>query len=194
MTRLVAVYESDADARAAAAAARRTGVADNEIRIADPRDRLAAVRGEMRTETDVTNEAALARTVGTALVVASILGAAVGALLTLPFALIPFGDLPAWGRLLIVAVTGALVGGTVAFEIAGGFAPPRPETPLATERGVTLSVPATPDVAPALGASKALRLDEVDDAGRPVRTVAVRPPESIARTLARHAAEEERRG
>jgi hypothetical protein len=197
--RLVGVYDSERDARAAAEAARRAGVDPGDIRVGESLDRVVSLEGEMREEMDEsvagpgnvgpwTKE--MLRGMGAGIAA----GTVVGAVLALPFAAIEFGDMTLATRLVVVAVVGAFVGATAGWVIGGAFGAKRPEEELAAERGVTLSVTATSAAEAALVATHPIRLDLVDAGGQPLRTIASEPPESTARELGRHAAEEEWRG
>jgi hypothetical protein len=57
------------------------------------------------------------------LAVGIVVGGAIGALLFLPVTLIPMGELAAGWRLLIVAIVGALAGGTIGVVYLGGRMP-----------------------------------------------------------------------
>lgn len=57
------------------------------------------------------------------LLVGSLVGGAIGLVVLLPFAFISVGGLSLTGRLILCAVTGALMGGTVGALYAGGRVP-----------------------------------------------------------------------
>lgn len=198
--RLVGVYESEGDARAAAAVARRVGAPEVSIRIERAVDRLASVQGEMREEMDHTvagpgNVGPFTKEMGRGMVLGIVVGGVLGALVALPFAALEFGGFAWWARVLTVVVAGVLVGATAGWVIGGGFGARRPEEALAAERGVTLAVPALPGMEEALAGTEPIRLDVVQPDGRPVRTVtteADRDPERVVDTIARHARDEPR--
>jgi hypothetical protein len=199
--RLVAVYDTPAAARAAAAELQRVGVDPYTIDVDSPADSVASVRGEMRAEVDdsfpgssvpgvVTREMARGSVVG------AVAGGAIGLALTLPFAAFEMGDLNIWARLLIVAIVGITVGLTLGWVVGGGFGAKRPEEPLAAERGVTLAVPSNPATRTALLRTDPIRVDVVEPGGRPVTKVAERATHSdnVMRDLGRHMSQEKRRG
>jgi uncharacterized membrane protein len=107
-----------------------------------------------------------------AMVPATIIGAIVGAVIALPFAAIGFFDLDLWARLLILVVVGAAVGATFGFQLGGMYGAKRPEEPLGAERGVTIAIDdAPPPAIDALQAMHPIRLDLVEEHGRPTGTV-----------------------
>lgn len=198
---LVAVYDTAQHARAAAAALESAGVDSSTVRIDDRLDRIDAVRAEMRSETAVhsvagpgnvgpwTKQMAEGMTIGT------IVGGAIGLLVALPFAAIPFG-VAWWARLVIVAIVGAVIGGTVGWIIGGGFAAKRPDEPLAAEVGVTLTVPASNRARTTLITTDPERLDVVRSDGRPVVVVTERERgiNDVVHEIGRHMGEEPRQG
>jgi hypothetical protein len=197
-TRLIGVYSTEDSARSAADAVRRAGVPDDEIRIGDPTDYVASVASEMRDETTHTivgpgNVGPFTKEMSKGMLVGIVVGGAIGVVLALPLAAIPFGDFALWSRLLLVVIVGALVGATVGWVLGGGFGATRPDDKLAAERGVTLTVPATPETEALLSRTNPLRLDVVEADGQPVRTIATEE-EGVMHKLGRHAGEEPRRG
>src|SRR5262245_18960476 len=136
--RLVAVYDTIGDARPAAEVARRAGAAADTIRIAASLDRVVALAGEMREEMDHTlagpgNVGPFTQEMQRGMTVGAITGAVIGFVIALPFAAIPFGDWSVLIRLLVVAIVGLALGGTVGWIVGGGFGADRPEEPLAAE-------------------------------------------------------------
>jgi outer membrane lipoprotein SlyB len=195
--RLVGVYPNRQAAERAAVAARRAGADPADIRIGDALDRVVSVEGEMRQEMDHTlagpgNVGPFTKEMTKGMTLGVVVGAVIGAILALPFAAIGFGDFALWGRLLLVAVVGAIVGSTVGWVVGGGFAARREDEPLAAEAGVTLSVPGLAAVEEALKDTDPLRLDVISEDGVPVRVVQSAPDESVLRTIGRHAAREDR--
>jgi hypothetical protein len=193
--RLVAVYETRLEARAAAKVARDAGADPRHVHVGDDLDRVASIAGEMREEMSPNPEAPGSWLVAMArgLTLGVVVGALIGAVIALPFAAISFGGLSWWARIVLVAGVGAGCGAAVGGVVAGGFTPPRAETPLLAERGVTLEVPDRPEVEAAIAATAPRRVDVIDDTGRPVRRVKVQPREHILRTMRQHMAEESRR-
>jgi hypothetical protein len=194
---LLAVYASRRRAEAAARIARRTGAGPGDVRIGDALDRVVAVEAEMREEMEHTlagpgNVGPWTKEMVKGMTLGTLLGAALGVVVTLPLAAFDLG-MAWWTRLTLVVVVGAACGGTAGWVLGGGFGARRSDEPLAAEEGVTVAAPATPALERALARTRPIRLDVVASDGRPVRTVRTRPPEPIVRKLRRHAAEEERR-
>ncbi len=172
------VYKDREDAEAAAERAERAGVDESEIRIGDEADAKASFQAEMREEMEeawLSPQAAFVATKEAAkgLSLAAPIGAAVGALITVPFAvMMSFGISALWLRLLIAVGIGAMAGGTVGFIVGGGMAIKGPDEPLAAERGVTVRVPAAQEeVVAALEEEELIRLDTVAPSGRKTSTV-----------------------
>ena len=92
---------------------------------ADERD-VAALRAEQRDEAagSWVGPGVPAMTAGQTrgFLFGSLAGGAIGAIVFLPLALIPFMD-PAWGRVLLVVIAGALAGGTAGALYFGGREP-----------------------------------------------------------------------
>lgn len=197
--RLVAVFRTQDDAVEAAEAAGRAVDHDGPVRVGDPLDRVAALSGEMREELDHTiagpgNVGPFTEEMSKGMSVGVLAGGLIGLVLALPFAAIDFGGMAAWTRLLVVALAGALAGGTAGWVIGGGFGAKRDDEALAAEHGVTVSVPASVPAERALVASRPVRVDLVDAEGRAIRTLFSQPTEPVLRTLGRHAANEDREG
>jgi hypothetical protein len=197
--RLLAVYETDDEARRIARRLADGGVVESEIRVDEPLDHVVSVTGEMREEMDRTiagpgNVGPFTPKMRKGMSVGTAVGAGVGLLCALPFAAIGFGGWPLWLRLIIVAIVGVSAGATVGWVVGGGFGSERPEEELAAEHGVTLSVPATKQTEALLSDTGALRIDLVDEVGNPVRPVESQPDESTARHVGRNIAQEEQRG
>jgi hypothetical protein len=176
-TDVIGVFETEADARRAAEAAKLAGADPAVIRIGDRQDRLHELQGEMFDEMEHTvmgpgNVGPFTKEMTRAMVPLTIGLGFVGALIALPFAAIEFGDLPLWGRLLIVAVCGGAVGSLVGFQLGGMYGARRPEEPLAVERGVTLAIDDAPDSAiDALKAMRPIQLDAFDESGKPLGAI-----------------------
>jgi hypothetical protein len=97
---------------------------------------------------------------------------AAGVLIALPFALISWGSLPLWGRLVLTGVIGATAGATVGFIIGGGEAEKGAGAPLAAEHGVTVRVAdVRAEVQRALFEEDPLRLDVVTPDGTPLGSI-----------------------
>ena len=164
---------------------------------AESGDEVASVKGEMRQEMDRTiagpgNVGPFTPKMAKGMAVGAAIGALIGLVISLPLATIDLGGWPAWLRLIVVAVAGATAGATVGWVVGGGFGAERPDDPLAAEHGIALSAPASPAVADALLKARPMRVDLVTDDGTPVRPVFAEPDESIARSLGRNMAEEDR--
>ncbi len=193
--RVIGVYASEMRARQAADVARQAGAADDEIRVDESVDHVVEAEAAMRDEMDhaltvFTKE----MTKGSMLGIVG--GGVLGALFALPFATITFGDFDAWVRVVIVVACGSVVGSTAGWVIGGAFAARRPEEKLATERGVTLTAPASPAVVQALVETDPIRLDVVDDHDQPIRTLITEDANTrgVIDDIIKHGREEERRG
>ena len=182
--RLVAVFESEATARAAAGALRDAGIAtDNDT----ASDEVASLRGEMSEEMQHTivgpgNFGPFTKEMTRGIVKGTILWTFVGAIVGLPFGLIDFLTLSLGFRLGIAAAVGALMGAGVGFYAGGAFRWNRDvggdavTKQLAAERGVTLGVWADSDpeverAAQVLEDFNPIRLDRVTPEGHALRTV-----------------------
>lgn len=141
--RIVAVFPDEAAAERAAAEARNRGA--QNVAVADPKDDVKALMGEMREET---SESWAGPSVGvyTPEMARHIPGptlafAVAGAILALPLAFIDFGNVSAIGRVVIAVFAGLVGGGTIGF-LAGGFlgARRRANRDLAEERGVVVGI------------------------------------------------------
>ncbi len=188
--RLVAVYDTEDDARAAVRALERSGVDTGQVRVADDRDHVSAVEGEMRSETEnvVSKEVAQGSLLGI------LIGAVVGFLLALPVAIIGVADLSVWLGAVLVECIGILLGTTVGWLIGTSFAAKRPDEPLAAERGTTVAVPLSNEAEATLTTTNPRRIDIVEADGHAVSVVAERDQEHLVRDIARHMRGEERRG
>ena len=174
---LLAVYETEEQARQAVEAARAAGAPAGGIRVADRRDDVEALRAEMRDETNNSVVAPYAgliaqKEAAKAGGVAMTIGAIVGAIVFLPLALLNMGNLAVGGRLIIAILVGAATGATAVYVIAA-IAGRGPARRLAAERGVTVRVASTdPQVVHALEDARPIRLDVVASDGQiDVRTL-----------------------
>jgi hypothetical protein len=164
---MVAVFRDQVQAERVAADLARAGFRRDAIRIGEERDYVTSVRSEMRNEL---NRSAPTHRAGTFAVV---LGAVIGALVGLPFAVIPMDDLAWWARLLLTCGIGALAGSAVGFVAGGSLAMRGPGDEMAAQRGVTLTVLGDVDAArPLVLAHRPLRLDLVESGHLPVEVVA----------------------
>jgi hypothetical protein len=193
--RLVAVYESEREAQDAVDALQRAGVTRHDLRIADARDHVAAVRGEMRSEMNsswpshVTLGPTREMTEGS--LVGALVGGVIGAVLALPFAAL-FGGVVWWARVIIVLVVGISVGATLGWVVGGGFGAKRPDEPLAAESGVTVAVPASEAVRQVLHQTHPRRIDLIEADDRPVSTMEEDRRGHILRDMGRNMATEKR--
>jgi hypothetical protein len=173
---LVGVFSSQERADAAARRVRDLGVPEELIHMNGHADKEAALRGEMRDELErswFSPQAGflLTKRAVKGMLVVSPVAIALGILIALPFAFLPWGPLPLWGRLLAVVLLGSAFGATVGF-IVGGEAEKGAGAPLAAERGPALRVGDTrPEVREALVAEEPVRVDVVTAAGSPVGNV-----------------------
>ena len=178
---LIGVFSDESAARQAADAAVDAGVERARIRIADPTDEVASLRGEMGEEMGNTvagpgNVGPFTKEASKGIAVTTPVATVVGALLALPLALLPLGDLSLVARLVIAAAIGATAGATLGLVMGGGLGAKGPGEKLAAERGVTVGIRfADADeanrVAEALRRQGPIRLDVVRADGRPEGTV-----------------------
>jgi len=195
--RFIAVYPSEPKAKAGADAAIRAGARPEDVRVGDAFDVVASVKGEMRDEFDQAvpghRRAGSLSEMARGMLTGAAVGGLVGAVIALPFAAISFGGLGVGARLFIVAVCGAFVGSVAGWVIGGGFGARAPDEPLAAERGVTVTAPATPPIEAALTATAPIRLDLVDAEGQPITAVATEErPNNIVSDIGRHMQNEAR--
>ena len=197
----LAVYGSDADARAAVRALESAGIDVRGARVDEERDHITATRSQMRGEVASAvagpgNVGPFTKEMFEGSLVFLVLGALIGALIALPFAAIPFGDLGVWSRVLIVSLVGVVVGGTAGWVIGGGFGAKRPEEPLDAESGVTIAIPATDEARTVLVATQPRRLDLISPEGNPVSRVEGErvPLKDLMRHIGRNMGSEDRRG
>ncbi len=172
---LLAVYPDRATAQAVLDEVQRLPGEDG--RVGDAQDYVDSLRGEMHQEISdsyfapqaaliVTKEATKSLTI--VLPIATLIGAIIG----LPFAAIGFGGLGVAARLAICALIGAVGGATCGFIIGAGLGVKGPEEQAAAQRGVTVRAwPDHPRVREVMSKRHPLRLDVVDDAGRPLETI-----------------------
>lgn len=172
---LVAVFATRQEAEAVAKRLTDAGAPSASVRVADPRDEVASMQGEMREEmenTFVSPQAALAvdKEGARSMTVLLPIAIVVGALLFSPLAFVDFG-LTFAGRLLIAAVCGAVAGATAAFVIAGGIGAKGSAENLAGEEGFTVRVVDPSDrVEQIVMAAGADRVDRFDGSGMPTAT------------------------
>lgn len=195
------VFKDRESAAAAAERAKSAGADDSGIRVGNGADSRASLEAEMREEMEeswLSPQAALAATKESAkgMSVAIPIAAALGVLVTLPFAfIVTFGDASLWLRIAIAASIGAMGGATVGFIIGGGMAMKGPDESLAAERGVTVRVAdARGDVVEALGEEEPIRLDTVAPSGRKTSTVSTeeeRTADGVVENLAQNARQPE---
>jgi hypothetical protein len=173
---LVAVFPTDSWP-AVAASLERSGVAMASLRVDHPDDVRLTLHAEQREEADrsvfspqagvlLTKEGAKAAGLGVPV------AALVGALVMLPFALIPFGDLEWWWRALWLAIIGAFGGGTIGFIATGAMAVKDPYEPSLVDRGVVVRADGPdPNLALLLARLEPIRLDRIGADGTVVRLV-----------------------
>lgn len=175
-TGLIGVYRSEGEASAVAEQAVALGASAGDVHVGDGADEQVSLVAEMQEETKGTwgvppvnvsypKEATKATALATVLLVGAFV------LVSLPFAFIPFGGLEWWGRLIVVVIAGALLGGTIAFIAGPAMGLKRPDEPLAADRGVTVRVsPASDEVAEMMASHHPIRLDRYS--GDDIETVA----------------------
>lgn len=199
--RLVAVYDSENQARDAVRALERSGIDIAQVRLADERDHLSAVEGEMRSETvhavaGPGNVGPFTKEMAGGSLLGILIGGIVGFLLALPVAILGVVDQSVMVGGVLVEVVGIVVGGTAGWIIAAAFAARRPDEPLAAEQGTTVAVPLSQQAEQTIAATNARRVDLVDPDGHPVSVVSEREDgeHHLVRDIGRHMRDEERRG
>lgn len=96
----------------------------------------------------------------------------VGVLVALPIAFMFQSDASTGVRVLAALGIGVAMGGTVALVLMA-LGQKNPDEPMAAERGVTVRVPDdTEELRRVMIAAHPIRLDVVDDEGRPIETIA----------------------
>jgi hypothetical protein len=167
--RLVAVYESEAAARAAVDAALQAGARSDAVRLDDAPDRIVSVRGAMHAQMEHSvpgsgNVGPFTKETTNGILVWLVAAAIGGAVFAVPFAILTFGGWTVWLRVILLVLVGAVVavGGTVGWLVGGEFGARQHDEPLAAERGVTVTAPALEPVQTALMAASPIRLDLVD--------------------------------
>jgi hypothetical protein len=197
---LVAVFDTESQARRVARQIEALGVPADDIRVGDSLDALASVHGEMREEAAGVfagpGTGPFTRGASRGLAYGTVVGAVAGLLIALPFAALPMGGLTSGTKLLIVAAIGLLSGSFLGWFLGGAFGLQRPEEPLAAARGATLAVPDSDAARRVLVETGSRRVDVVASDGEPVGRLVSDPP-SPARTageILRHARDEPTRG
>lgn len=177
---IIGVFRDEAAARAAADAAARAVGRTAAPQVGGSGDDVTSLKAEMREEMQHTfvgpgSVGPFTKEMSKGITVGTIVCTIAGALLALPLAFIPFGDIGIGARLFIAAAIGAAAGATVGF-MAGGFAAKGPGQPLAAERGTTVSIDVrTPEeierVTEAMRAHDPIRIDLTTGAGDAVSTI-----------------------
>lgn len=172
--RLVAVFPDRQSAERAVEDAVGAGARRSDIRIGEEMDERAAMRGEMRQELEgsfVSAQGAFAypKEAWKGGAVMTLLCAAACAVLLMLLAPFVLSGLGLGLRLLILGGIGLVAGSTIGIIVGPGFSAKGPNEPMATERGVTVSLPLTDhgleDVFRNAGA---IRVDEVTTEGEPI--------------------------
>jgi hypothetical protein len=198
---LIAVYDTDNEAREAVRALERSGVDVARVRVADDRDHVSSIEGEMRSET--VNAVAgpgsvgpFTREMGRGSLLGILFGGAVGFLLALPVAIVGVIDMSLWLGVVLVESIGIIAGATVGWIIGGAFAARREDEPLAAEAGTTVAVPLSKLAETTLTATNPRRVDIVRADGYPVTVVTERDEDAhhVVRDIARHMRTEDRHG
>jgi hypothetical protein len=171
----------------------RQGCPADAVHVGDEADERWSLRAEQTEETDRSlmaphAGAILPKEAAKAVSLAIPMGAAIGALVILPFALIDIGGLSIWLRLFWAAVVGATLGGTVGYLVGAAMASKDPLEPGAAQRGTVVRVDgATPAVAAALAELAPIRIDRFGPDGVVRDVVATeedRQPGGIAEEVA----------
>lgn len=175
---LLAVLPDRGAAEAVASQLVDRGIAREAVRIDAARDEVTSLEAEMREEV---TQSFNSPTVGVAypketvkagmvfLPPVTLLGAVVGALVTLPF-----GDSgwPLWLRALVGAIVGAVMTSTIAAVVVPAMSVKNPHDASPAETGVTLRVAdASPETLEVLVAARPIRLDRLGPDDNPIDTV-----------------------
>lgn len=175
---LLAVLPDREAAEAVATQLADRGVDRTAVRIGAARDEVTSLEAEVQEEMDqsfssptvgVAYPRETAKAALTFLPPLTILGALVGALITMPFDL---GGWPIWAKALVGAVVGATMTSTIGAIVIPAMSVKNPHDPSVAETGVTLRVEDTSEAAIAtLVAAHPLRLDRLGANGQPIDTV-----------------------
>lgn len=143
----------------------RQGCPPDAVHIGDDADERWSLRAEQTEETDRSLiaphvGAILPKEAGKAVALAIPIGAAIGAVLIMPFAFIDVDGLGFGLRLFWAAVVGATLGGTVGYIVGASMASKDPLEPGAAQRGTVVRVDrATPELEAALAGLAPIRID-----------------------------------
>lgn len=172
-TKLVSVFATEEEARAAARAVEDAGA---RTEIGSSVGEVASLEAEMQQEMDDTiagpgNVGPFTKEMSKGIALGVTGWALVCTVLALPLAFVPFGEVPFSARLVVAAALGAVTGATIGFVFGGGKGAEGPRETLAAERGVTLVVEADEAtlerVASTLAARRPIRLDRFGADGAP---------------------------
>lgn len=164
---LIGVYPDQDGADVVRDRALALGVTPDAIRIGDRDDYETALEAEMQDEASELTGAGPAGVVYPKETVRSmkVLGPVIvliTVVVALPFALIGIGDLPLWGRLLLVGGIAAAFGLAITVVVAPAVGLKRPDEPLAADRGVVVRVSGADDQVQAMMVDlKPIRLDRI---------------------------------
>jgi hypothetical protein len=169
------------------------GLPPEAIHVGDEADERWSLRAEQTEETDRSlvaphAGAILPKEAAKAVSLTIPIGAAIGALVILPFALFDIGGLSIWLRLFWAAVVGATLGGTIGYIVGAAMASKDPLEPGAAQRGTVVRVDgATPAIEAALAELAPIRIDRFGPDGvvrGVVTTEEDRQPGGIAEEVA----------
>jgi hypothetical protein len=177
---IVAVLSDPEMARGVARRIESLGIPPWSIRMNDAAANVEAMKAEMREEADNTivgpgSIGPFTREMSRGIVRQVAVWTLALAVLAAPVGLIGFIDLPVVTRVVIAAAVGAVAGSVIGFMLGGGLGAKDGYDPLATERGITLSI-TTPDTLAAevvriVCDAQPLRLDLGSLEGSPLETV-----------------------
>ncbi len=185
---LLAVYPDVQHAQAARAALVAAGLHDEEIRVDEDLDSVAALRAEMHDEMSrawVVPNAGVAYPAEAArgLALVSVVAITLGVAAAFPLALIDVGG-SYWIRWLVFAVVGAAFGLAVSLVIGPAGGAPRPGEQPAAARGTVLHVDHdSTEVRAVLADHDPIRIDEVTPQGDLIETVTTERPDTAAETV-----------
>jgi hypothetical protein len=193
-TGLIAIYANRSAADRVADQLFEQGLPTESIHIDRTADEATALFAEMREESSnafiapqvgVAYPKEATKSVGVYLPIA----VALGALVTLPFAFMEWGDLSFWVRAFWMVVAGGAFGGTIAAVAVPALASKSPYEPSAAQRGVVVRVDTwNEQLEKCMADGNPIRLDRLGTHERPIGTVTTEaspgPVEAVTGTVA----------
>ena len=123
-----------------------------------------------------------------------VIGAVIGVIIAFPFSFIPVASAPWWLRFVVLVIIGAMAGALIGVMIGVPLAAKGPGDRLVAQRGVTVAVTGSLEVAERVMArNQPLRVDLVDPHGNPMEVVDEARETSTTVELRRHLDEDDYR-